>query len=211
MNDTDERDENDDLEEEEEEEEDGASNYFEYRPMLPLVRDSTTVLQTISPDTLHRALRGDFESYYDDIKVIDCRFPFEYAGGHIDGAHNLYSWDQMRDELFSSGSPTIQQHRTIARTLLVFHCEFSQKRAPFWWSRVRQHDRATRPDAEPNYNQLIYPEMYVMKGGYKAFYENQQVDAQSQLTYRSMLHCDFANECKDYMRAFHREVKPQAE
>lgn len=42
-------------------------------------------LRLITPDTLTDLLAGRYEKHFDQVMIIDCRFPFEYAGGHIDG------------------------------------------------------------------------------------------------------------------------------
>jgi len=145
--------------------------YIEHVPYLPLETPNTVVTQTISSETLIHVLQGKYSDLYDSIRIIDCRFPFEYNGGHIRGAENLYTWEQISATLFPTNDASIQAHTTKSRQLIVLHCEFSQKRGPSWWGRVRSHDRETRPAAETNLNQFIYPEMYVLKNGYKDFYE----------------------------------------
>jgi hypothetical protein len=145
--------------------------YIEYVPHLPLETPNTVVTQTISSETLMDALDGKYNHLYDSIRIIDCRFPFEYNGGHICGAENLYTWEQISAALFPASSRCIQTHSTKRRELIVLHCEFSQQRGPSWWGRVRTHDRETRPPTETNLNQFIYPEMYVLKNGYKDFFE----------------------------------------
>jgi rhodanese-related sulfurtransferase len=37
-----------------------------------------------------------------NIIIIDCRFPYEFQGGHIDGAVNVSSQEQMQELLFGS-------------------------------------------------------------------------------------------------------------
>jgi hypothetical protein len=145
--------------------------YIEYVPHLPLETPNTVVSQTISSETLIDALEGKYSHLYDSIRIIDCRFPFEYNGGHIRGSENLYTWEQISAALFSTNDESIQSHTTKSRQLVVLHCEFSQQRGPSWWGRVRTHDRETRPTTETNLNQFIYPELYVLKNGYKDFYE----------------------------------------
>lgn len=65
--------------------------------------------------------------------VVDCRFPFEYSGGHIRGARNVYLQTDMRDRLFAE-QPNTQLGAAGSSTdsglVLVFYCEFSQERGP---------------------------------------------------------------------------------
>jgi M-phase inducer tyrosine phosphatase len=79
-------------------------------------------LPRISDSTLVSVLNGDFDHAYDKKIIIDCRFEYEYDGGHIDGARNFCEKEQLAEELFHT-SPS-------SRTLLIFHCEYSAHRAP---------------------------------------------------------------------------------
>ena len=70
-----------------------------------------------------RLLDGEFEEKYDDHYIIDCRFPYEFEGGHIDTAININTMDALEELFFSK----LRQGR---RAVIVFHCEFSSQRAP---------------------------------------------------------------------------------
>lgn len=76
----------------------------------------------ISKDTMIAFLDGKYSQNYDSSVVIDCRFEYEYKGGHIDGAINFNNKEELGVKLFEQ-SPS---HRTI----LIFHCEYSAHRAP---------------------------------------------------------------------------------
>jgi M-phase inducer tyrosine phosphatase len=78
-------------------------------------------LPRISDATLVSVLNGDFDHMYEKKVIIDCRFEYEYDGGHIDGARNFCEKEQLAEELFKNPSPN---------TLLIFHCEYSAHRAP---------------------------------------------------------------------------------
>lgn len=62
------------------------------------------------------------------------RFPYEFEGGHIKGAINIYTKEQMMDELKEkkylqmndASAPDCENKRNI----LIFHCEFSSERGP---------------------------------------------------------------------------------
>lgn len=95
---------------------------------LPLIEGKHTDLKSISADTMRKLLNGEFDERVSSFKIIDCRYPYEYEGGHIAGALNLYTHEQILEELMKnpSGSSTDSNKRDI----LVFHCEFSSERGP---------------------------------------------------------------------------------
>lgn len=82
-------------------------------------------LPRISDTTLINVLNGDYNNVYDKTVVIDCRFEYEYEGGHIEGALNFCDKEQLAEELFKL--------TTAPNTLLIFHCEYSAHRAPLMY------------------------------------------------------------------------------
>lgn len=56
------------------------------------------------------------------------------------------------------------------RVVLIFHCEFSSERGPRMCRFIRKRDRAMN-----EYPRLHYPELYILKGGYKEFFQHFQV------------------------------------
>ena len=50
--------------------------------------------------------------------------------------------------------------------LIIFHCEFSQKRGPRAFRALRSKDRSLNV-----WPKLEFPEIYVLEGGYCNFYE----------------------------------------
>ncbi|XP_059475127.1 M-phase inducer phosphatase isoform X2 [Neocloeon triangulifer] len=136
--------------------------------VLPLMNGKHQDLKTISPDTMAHLLTGGFSEHIDSFSIIDCRYPYEFNGGHIKGAKNLFSKDLI-DDVFIRGSqgqtPCLNSNK---RHILIFHCEFSSERAPCLSRYLRSSDRAANKECYP---QLYYPEVYLLHGGYKAFYE----------------------------------------
>ncbi|KAG0072092.1 cell division cycle- protein [Podila epicladia] len=120
--------------------------------------DDTT--KRISPATLVDVLEGKFKDNYDEIFIIDCRFPYEFEGGHIKSAVNINTTDKLEELLFK---PAI----TDKRVLLIFHCEFSSERGPRMARHLRNQDRSANA---MHYPALYYPEVYVMHGGYSGFF-----------------------------------------
>lgn len=95
---------------------------------LPLVQGKHDDLKSISADTMRRLLDGDFQDRVSSFKIIDCRYPYEYEGGHIPGAINLYTPEQILEEFMKNPSQTSAPSEK--RDIIIFHCEFSSERGP---------------------------------------------------------------------------------
>jgi rhodanese-related sulfurtransferase len=93
-----------------------------------------------------------------DVVVIDCRYGYEYAGGHIAGAVNLPT-PQEAAVLLHSGA------RDWSRTAVVLHCEFLE-RAQRVFRLLRGRDREAHM---ADYPALRWPHLFVLQGGYSAF------------------------------------------
>lgn len=98
---------------------------------LPLIDGRHSDLRSISANTMRRLLSGEFDDNIASYRVIDCRYPYEFNGGHIQGALNLYTQEQILDELVNNKTMAPQ----VAvdgnkRHVLIFHCEFSSERGP---------------------------------------------------------------------------------
>ncbi|XP_072946719.1 uncharacterized protein [Epargyreus clarus] len=132
---------------------------------LPLTSGDHSDLKSISCDTLASLLKGDFTDSISDFQVIDCRYPYEYEGGHILGAVNLYTPTQILTLVNEPLQPKSPQSK---RKILVFHCEFSLERGPKLSRFLRSSDRAKNKE---NYPSLHYPEVYLLHEGYRAFYQ----------------------------------------
>ncbi|KAL4820421.1 M-phase inducer phosphatase [Aspergillus spinulosporus] len=115
-------------------------------------------LPRIDKATLVDIKEGKYDNMFDNIMIIDCRFEYEYDGGHIVGAVNYNDKENLAAELFADPKP---------RTAIVFHCEYSVHRAPLMAKYIRHRDRAYNVD---HYPQLSYPDMYILEGGYSGFF-----------------------------------------
>lgn len=133
----------------------------EQKPKLPcfVPEDEPDSLPRISQDTMVDVLNSKYSHEYQRILVVDCRFEYEYNGGHIENAVNFNDKQQLTHELFSSNAP--------GSTLLILHCEYSVHRAPLTAKHIRNHDRNVNAAQYPN---LTYPEMYILDGGYSKFF-----------------------------------------
>ena len=80
-------------------------------------------LPRINHDTFIDVLDGKFDSVYGKALIIDCRFEYEYNGGHIENALNFTDKELLAHNLFRDA-------QIDDKTLLIFHCEYSAHRAP---------------------------------------------------------------------------------
>ncbi|KAK7424948.1 m-phase inducer phosphatase [Neonectria punicea] len=130
-------------------------------PVLPhfLTDDPTDTIPRITKETLVDVLDGKYYEHFDQKMVIDCRFEYEYDGGHIDGAVNYNDKELLTSQLFKTPMS--------GRTLLIFHCEYSAHRAPLMARHVRSEDRTVNAEYYPK---LTYPEVYILDGGYSGFF-----------------------------------------
>ncbi|CAF1113200.1 unnamed protein product [Rotaria sp. Silwood1] len=148
-------------------------------------------LACISPETMVDVLQNVYASEIESLHIIDCRYPYEYDGGHIQSAKNLYTRSQIYNEYFHK---PLELKDSWKRNIFIFHCEFSSERAPSLLRFFRSEDRNIH---ERIYPQLHYPEIYLLEGGYKAFYEySNQFCIPNQ--YRMMNDIDYEEEYRQY-------------
>ncbi|KAF8579458.1 hypothetical protein K439DRAFT_1620502 [Ramaria rubella] len=139
------------------------------KKILPCHRVSDDGLVRITSDTLKGLLDGAYSSQVSNFIIVDCRFEYEYEGGHIPGAINLNTTNAIEDYFLGTNKPTpCESGDPAAKTVLVFHCEFSVKRAPTFAKHVRSKDRAMNGRVYPK---VCYPEMYILEGGYSQFFK----------------------------------------
>ena len=89
---------------------------------LPHFNKEEESIPRITKETMAEILDGKYGHHYDQSLVVDCRFEYEFEGGHIDGAVNYNDKDELANKLFQGVSPP--------KTLIVLHCEYSAMRAP---------------------------------------------------------------------------------
>ncbi|CAH6777652.1 M-phase inducer phosphatase 1 isoform X1 [Phodopus roborovskii] len=145
-------------------------------------------LKYISPEIMASVLNGKFANLIKEFVIIDCRYPYEYEGGHIKGAVNLHMEEEVEEFLLKKPIVPTDGKRVI----VVFHCEFSSERGPRMCRYVRERDRLGN-----EYPKLHYPELYVLKGGYKEFFLKCQSHCEPP-SYRPMHHEDFKEDLKKF-------------
>ena len=152
-----------------------------------LMRDSACTqckhpdLKTITPSTLASVLmrvesekesslageKIDSKKKKRRVLIIDCRYDYEHEGGHIKGAVHGMDPVALHSQLFKAMTCEDKDAAMKNYPILVFHCEFSAHRAPKMMRAIRNMDRKVNAE---NYPELFYPEMYLLRGGYKDFF-----------------------------------------
>ncbi|OHS99484.1 Rhodanese-like domain containing protein [Tritrichomonas foetus] len=127
---------------------------------IPLIA-SNTPFPFIAPETVLKLLRCEISLPRGvTIFVIDCRFHYEFAEGHIHGAQNLLTFRDMVS--------IFNRLRKFKKAILIFHCELTVDRSVQWAYAFREYDRYC---SGMTYPELTYPEIYLMKGGFRKLYK----------------------------------------
>lgn len=165
---------------------------------------------------LHDLVNGAYSSKIASYHIVDCRFDYEYNGGHVVGAVNLQSEDDIEAHLLMDGRGAYSGGGTLPapsisglpddlgeakKTVVIFHCEFSQKRGPelsvpllsalrlccskaettpsytavFSYRSAKLLRKRDRAANQKSYPKLFYPELYILEGGYCDFFRQQPV------------------------------------
>ncbi|XP_065729577.1 M-phase inducer phosphatase 3 isoform X2 [Phocoena phocoena] len=182
-----------------------CSSHKELRKVcaLPTVSGRHQDLKYVNPETVAALLLGKFQGLIEIFYIIDCRYPYEYLGGHIQGALNLYSQEELYN--FFLKKPIVPLD-TQKRIIIVFHCEFSSERGPRMYRSLRQEDRAVN-----QYPALYYPELYILRGGYRDFFPEYMELCEPQ-SYCPMHHQDHKAEllrCRNQSKAWEGERQLQ--
>lgn len=140
-------------------EESGIPFYYEDK------RDDN--LPRISVDTLVEIMDGRYMERFERFYIVDCRFEYEFEGGHIRDAMNISSQHGLEREFIHNRH---ERCKTLSDRppLIIFHCEFSSYRSPIMASHLRNCDRVLNYE---NYPMLHYPDVIVLEGGYRSFFD----------------------------------------
>ncbi|OMH85176.1 M-phase inducer phosphatase [Zancudomyces culisetae] len=163
---------------------------------LPHYQISTDSMKRINKDTMSHLLSGQYDDSYSKYIIVDCRFPYEYKGGHIKGALNLPTIEALENFFFKD--PILDDGIAV-----ILHCEHSEIRAPSLASHIRKRDRELNIGNYPN---LYYPELYILEGGYSGFYGSFKEQCQPQ-NYVPMSDHKHLAACKLHINGFERQFK----
>ena len=79
---------------------------FSMAHALPLINGKHQDLKSISPETLVDLMNGHYSQVIGGYAIVDCRYPYEYEGGHISGAINIFSTEALIEKFFSENRGT---------------------------------------------------------------------------------------------------------
>ncbi|KAI7790480.1 cell division cycle 25 homolog d isoform X2 [Triplophysa rosa] len=169
---------------------------FTKEHLLPVESVGHHELHCVSVHTVASLIRGEFGPAVKDFLIIDCRYPYEYQGGHIKGAINLYTESQIQQAVFQA----------LEKTELCPDRRVSSwgrhEQWPSWQSDSLPEKSAAKEEGSSSPRKLIvfhcefsskrgphlcqylrrldrslnvypnlhYPELYLLLGGYKHFH-----------------------------------------
>ncbi|RNA42369.1 hypothetical protein BpHYR1_047679 [Brachionus plicatilis] len=163
-----------------------------YHTLPTLSKSKHQDLASIDAKTLVDLINGKFDELIAKYLILDARYPYEYNGGHIINAQSSFEKEMLVKKLFNEPIACDKGKRVV----LIFHCEFSIERGPKLMRDIREMDRLINKHCYPN---LYYPEIYLLEGGYKSFYENYQQMCEPK-SYMPMLNDSYRNEMKYFRR-----------
>uniref|UniRef100_A0A1I8AVF4 M-phase inducer phosphatase n=1 Tax=Steinernema glaseri TaxID=37863 RepID=A0A1I8AVF4_9BILA len=121
--------------------------------------------KSISGEYLARLMTSLGEEFSEKYIVIDCRFPYEYEGGHVKGAINIHDTMELEQYFYTTD---MHMKAPLHNKIPIFYCEYSQKRGPTMAKELRRLDRNINAHHYPT---LDFKEIYLLDRGYKRLYE----------------------------------------
>lgn len=158
--------------------------------MIPSALDAALGIPSVDGATVRALMTG---AEREGLALIDCRFPYEHGGGRIRGAVNAYLPGDVQKFMQTRAHAGVHG-------VYVFYCEFSSERAPKMWRHVRNLDRR---DHVADYPALSFPQVYVLRGGFDAFFDEFGECCEGNKV--SMSDPQYANSCREY-GAMYREA-----
>lgn len=161
--------------------------------VIPCHDSPRDAIKRVTPTTVTQILAGQFSNRFSRLLIIDCRYPYEYHGGHVPGAINVCSLDEIDRHLFGE----MADLTLASSTIIIFHCEFSSERAPRMALHVRNRDRELHAESYPA---LHYPQLYILEGGYKNFFLQYPEHCEPPHQYVPMRKSDHRDELRYHQR-----------
>lgn len=183
-------------------EDNNLSNSILIQSKIETFKVKNDSIPRINVQTLCKILDGNYNEFFNEITIVDCRFEYEYKGGHINGAVNVSSQKELEVK-FLENNDGLKSFQSNKKRLIIFHCEFSSYRGPLMASHLRTCDRNINQD---NYPHLDYPDILILEGGYKTFFDSQSQRCFPQ-KYVEMNDDNHKSTCEKELTRFKRDLK----
>uniref|UniRef100_A0AC34FLP3 Protein-tyrosine-phosphatase n=1 Tax=Panagrolaimus sp. ES5 TaxID=591445 RepID=A0AC34FLP3_9BILA len=134
-------------------------------PVVSSTPKDFAACRTIKAEALRPLLDLSEEDFNNKYILIDCRYPYEYAGGHIKYAINFHDYSTVHELFFPDDK---EKYEEVNKKIPIFYCEFSQVRGPKMAATLRQLDRKRNQDRYPI---IDYDVMFLLERGYNNFYK----------------------------------------
>ena len=182
-------------------------------PIFSILKDKKNFdLNFITSDTLQNLM---MTSNQVRVILLDCRYEYEFLGGHIQGAIHIPTPETLQATLFDksiregikvyldklkinkqaskeleTANATKSEGNKAKIPIIVFYSEFFQKRA----SRALRYFQSQEKDSENNqWLNSPYPYIYILEGGYKKFHSDFPGDCTRDGGYVEMLDIRYKN------------------
>jgi len=181
---------------------------FGWHPQIPVVtyrlptvaepRVPSSAFKSISPEALRDLVDLLNEQEFNaQFVLIDCRYPYEYEGGHVKNAINVHDTTAITGLFFPQDE--VESAKMHAR-MPIFYCEFSQVRGPKMAYELRRTDRMRNV-----YPHVEYSEIYVLDRGYSTYFRTFQ-DVDLALCYVPMTCKKYSAHLKKYTSHYSRQA-----
>lgn len=82
---------------------------------LPLIKSGRNNhdLKAITGQTLMNLMDGKYSNSIACFTIVDARYPYEFEGGHIDGAKNIYLREDINKYFFGTEKPTVMTDKKL--------------------------------------------------------------------------------------------------
>jgi rhodanese-related sulfurtransferase len=148
--------------------------------ILPTIPGSSTDYNRINAQTLQSVIDGQYDDKIEKYVIMDCRYEYEYVGGHIQSAIHM-SPEQIFDYFREMPEPVRAADADGKRRLvIIMHCEYSTVRAPACIRLLRHYDRSVNLHRGYSWPLCSFPDVYLLDGGYRKFFDNYKTSCEPQ-------------------------------
>jgi len=147
--------------------------------ILPTIPGSSTDFNRVDGNTVNQLLCGNFDEKIEKYVIMDCRYDYEYTGGHIQSAIHM-SPEQIFDYFRDMPEPVRASVPGKRKLVIIMHCEYSTVRAPACIRLLRHYDRSVNHLRGFNWPLCSFPDIYLLDGGYRKFFDNHKLYCEPQ-------------------------------